>query len=71
MTLTTLTRYRSMTPIDSAHARAISKWRVAVDQKRATVTIEIATGLRTRSGIPRERPRSRARSRQANRRSVR
>jgi hypothetical protein len=55
MTPTTLTRFRSLKPVDSAHARAIASWRAAVAQKRATVAAEIAASVRSRSGIPLKR----------------
>jgi hypothetical protein len=38
-------------PLDPAHARAIASWRAAVARKRATVAVEIAAGVRSRSGI--------------------
>jgi hypothetical protein len=49
------TRPRLLKPLDAAHAGAIANWRAAVAQKRATVAIEIAAGVRSRSGIPRKR----------------
>jgi hypothetical protein len=49
------TRPRSLKPLDPAHARAIASWRAGVAKNRATVAVEIAAGVRSRSGIPRKR----------------
>jgi hypothetical protein len=54
-------RPRSLKPLDPTHGRAISNWPAVVGGQRARVVLEIAAGVRSRSGLPRKASRARER----------